>query len=98
MGDSKPACSSKQTLYAFEDAHLLQAKVGAEDETCLLSDITQTHLYLCTHSRVITKTSDRFDAQLAWRHAHAIKEVLKTEQIVHTLEVKVMGALFRKDI
>lgn len=28
MGESRPACSSKQVLGAFEDAHLLQAKKG----------------------------------------------------------------------
>ena len=39
MGESKPACSSKQVLHAFEDAHLLQAKVGLEEEMCALSDM-----------------------------------------------------------
>lgn len=28
MGESKPACGSKQVLHAFEDAYLLGAKVG----------------------------------------------------------------------
>ena len=38
MGESGPACSSKQVLHAFEDAHFLQAKVGLEGEMCMLSN------------------------------------------------------------
>lgn len=92
MGESKPACSSKQVLHAFEDAHLLQAKVGLEEEMCMLSDM---HAYI----RTLTETFDQFDPQpAAWCHAHAIKEVLEREQIVCALKVKVMRALFSKDI
>lgn len=80
MGESKPARSSK-VLHAFEDMHLLQAKVGWVEEMC-------TPIYTHTHSKMITKTFDQFDPQPAvWRHAHAIKEVLEREQIVCTLKV-----------
>lgn len=64
MGESRPACSSKQVLRAFEDAHLLQAKMGLEEGMCMLSDthtFTHSHLDSNTHSRVITKTFDQFD-------------------------------------
>ena len=60
----------------------------ARCRTCALSYI-----------RPLAETFDQFDPQPAARcHAHAIKEVLEREQIVCALEVKVMRALFSKDI
>lgn len=98
MGESKPACSSKQVLHAFEDACLLRAKVGLEEEMCMLSDM-HMHTHIHTHAQMIIKTFDQFDRQpAAWWHAHVIKEVLERQQIVCTLKMKVMRALFSKDI
>lgn len=96
MGESKPACSSKQVLHAFEDARWLQAKVGLEEEMCILSG-TQARIH--THSKVKTKTFDPCGPQsAAWQHVHASKEVLEREQIAFTRKVKVMRALLSKDI
>lgn len=51
MGESGPACSSKQVLHAFEDAHFLQAKVGLEEEMCMLSDV---HMHTRTYIPTLT--------------------------------------------
>lgn len=58
MGESRPACSSKQVLGAFEDAHLLQAKVGLWRSNVLTVVCAHSQTQ---HSKMITETFDQFD-------------------------------------
>lgn len=104
MGESRPACSSKQVLGAFEDAHLLQAKKGFGRRDVLAVRIrahTDTltlrfqHSQQSDHQDLLTSLIQR---PAAWWHAQAKREVLEREQIVCTLKVKVMRSLFSKDI
>lgn len=58
MGDGKPACSSKQAIHAFEDAYLLEAKVGLEGEMSLSLNL---HSHTNTLASMHSQPSDNQD-------------------------------------